>query len=428
MSQHETLAYLYGLERFGMVFGLENISRLLQAVGDPHRGLRVIHVGGTNGKGSVSAMMAAVLHEEGYRVGLYTSPHLVSFTERIQINGIEIRWEEVVRLTDLLRRRVETEDIPQHFTFFDFTTALAIYYFAQQGVDIAILEVGLGGSLDSTNIVNPLLTVITNVDRDHCQILGERVEDIAREKAGIVKQGVPLISGATQPEVIRILETACQEKEAPMRLAERDFKGEEITPGGFEFLGRRWHFVDIRLGAAGSYQIANATVALGALEALEEQGYRIGKKSIYKGLAAVRWPGRLELVQESPQILLDGAHNAAAARALKACLQEEFDYRRLYMVMGIMKDKELSAIVKELVPLADVLIAVRPRNPRATSPHEIAKIAQNYCSEVTVIEDVGEGVGYLQEMAQDDDLIVVTGSLFTVGETRDHLVNARGAK
>jgi dihydrofolate synthase/folylpolyglutamate synthase len=427
MSQHETLAYLYGLERFGMVFGLENISRLLQILGNPHLDLKVIHVGGTNGKGSVSAMMAAVLQEEGYRVGLYTSPHLVSFTERIQINGIEISWEEVVRLTDLLRRRVAEEDIPPHFTFFDFTTALALYYFAQQEVDIAILEVGLGGRLDSTNIVNPLLTVITNVDRDHCQILGEGVEDIAREKAGIVKQRIPLVSGATQPEVIRILETACQEKGAPIRLAGRDFTGEKITSGVFEFRGRRWHVADIKLGAAGSYQIANATVALGALEALEEQGYKIREKSIYKGLAVIRWPGRLELVQESPQIILDGAHNPSAARALKACLQEEFDYRRLYMVMGIMKDKELSPIVRELAPLADVLIAVRPRNPRAASPQEIAGIAQNYCPEVTVIEDVGEGVEYLQEMVQEDDLIVVTGSLFTVGEARDHLVKGRRA-
>ncbi len=410
-----------------MIFGLENISRLLQALGDPHLDLKVIHVGGTNGKGSVSAMMAAVLREEGYRVGLYTSPHLVSFTERIQINGIEIGWEEVVRLTDLLRRRVAEEDIPPHFTFFDFTTALALYYFAQQKVDVAILEVGLGGRLDSTNIVNPLLTVITNVDRDHCQILGEGIEDIAREKAGIVKHGVPLISGATKPQVIRILEAACQEKGAPLRLAGRDFKGKKISRGMLEFQGRRWQVADIRLGAAGSYQVANAAVALGALEAFEEQGYRIGKKSIYKGLAAVRWPGRLELVQESPQILLDGAHNPAAAKALKVCLQEEFDYRHLYMVMGIMKDKELAVIVTELAPLADVLIATRPHNPRATSPQEIAEIAQNYCPEVMVIEDVSEGVEYLQAMAQQDDLIVVTGSLFTVGEARDHLVKGRGA-
>jgi dihydrofolate synthase/folylpolyglutamate synthase len=273
MNHHETLSYLYGLERFGMVFGLENITRLLQALGDPHLGLKVIHVGGTNGKGSVSAMMASILQQEGYQVGLYTSPHLVSFTERIQIDGAEITWAEVVELTDLLRRRVEEEHIPPRFTFFDFTTALAMYYFARCKVDVSILEVGLGGRLDSTNVVHPLITVVTNVSKDHLNILGERVEDIAREKAGIVKQGIPMMSGATQPEVIEILEQECIKKEAPLRLIGRDFRGEQTAPGTFTFHGRFRRLVDIRLGLAGGFQIHNATLALGALEELGQRGY-----------------------------------------------------------------------------------------------------------------------------------------------------------
>ena len=406
-----------------MVFGLENISRLLQVLGDPHRTLQVIHVGGTNGKGSVSAMMASVLQEAGYRVGLYTSPHLVSFTERIQINGTEIAWDEVVRLTELLRSRVAEEGIPQQFTFFDFTTAFALYYFSQQEVDVSILEVGLGGRLDSTNVVHPLITVITNVAKDHCQILGERIEDIAREKAGIVKHGVPLISGATQPAVIQILEETCRENEAPLSLAGRDFQGEKTAPRTLDFRGRSWHLTDISLGVGGPFQIENATVALGALEGLEGKGYRVGKESIYEGLAEVRWPGRLELVQASPQILLDGAHNPAAAGSLKEALQEEFDYRRLYMVMGIMQDKEVSAITAVMAPLADVLIAARPDNPRAMSAQRLAEIARDYCSAVTVIEDIGKAVEYAREVAREDDLILVTGSLFTVGEARDYLPN-----
>ena len=423
MSQHETLAYLYGLERFGMVFGLENISRLLQALGDPHRTLQVIHVGGTNGKGSVSAMMASILQEGGYRVGLYTSPHLVSFTERIQINGTEVVWDEVIRLTDHLRNKVEEKDIPKQFTFFDFTTALALYYFSHQEVDLTILEVGLGGRLDSTNVVHPLITIITNVAKDHFQILGERIEDIAQEKAGIVKHGVPLISGVTQPVVIQIMEKACKEKEAPMHLAGRDFQGEAIAPKKLDFRGSKWKLPDISVGLAGSFQIENATVALGALEALEERGYRVREESIYQGLATIQWPGRLELVQESPLILLDGAHNPAAARSLKEAVQEEFDYHHLYMVMGIMQDKEVSAIVAELVPLADVLIATSPHNPRAMSAQRLAQSAQDYCAEVKVIEDVGEGMEYAQEMAHKNDLILVAGSLFTVGEARDHLLS-----
>jgi dihydrofolate synthase/folylpolyglutamate synthase len=423
MNHHEILAYLYGLERFGMIFGLENISRLLKILGDPHRTLQVIHVGGTNGKGSVSAMIASVLQEGGYRVGLYTSPHLVSFTERIKINGAEITWDEVVKLTDLLRSRVAEEGIPQQFTFFDFTTALALYYFSQQEVDVSILEVGLGGRLDSTNVVQPLTTVITNVAKDHFQILGERIEDIAHEKAGIIKHSVPLISGVTQPAVIQILEEACGTKEAPLRLAGRDFQGERTAPRTLDFRGRRWDVPDVRLGVAGPFQIENATVALGALEALEERGYRIGEESIYKGLATVRWPGRLELVQASPQILLDGAHNPAACKSLKVALQEEFDYHRLYMVMGIMQDKEVSAIMAVLAPLADVLIAARPQNPRAMSAQQLGEIAQDYCSAVSVIEEIGKAIEYARGIAHEDDLILVTGSLFTVGEARDYLLN-----
>jgi dihydrofolate synthase/folylpolyglutamate synthase len=426
MNQNETLAYLYGLERFGMVFGLENISRLLQVLGNPHLNLKVIHVGGTNGKGSVSAMMASVLQEEGYRVGLYTSPHLTSFTERIQINGTQIAWTEVVGLTDLLRTRIDDKNIPQQFTFFDFTTALAMYYFFLQEVDVAILEVGLGGKLDSTNVVHPLITVITTVDKDHYQILGERVEDIAREKAGIVKQGIPLISGVTQSEIIEIIEEICREKRAPLRLMGREFWGERIAPRTFNFYGSAWGWEDIKLGVAGSYQIINATVALGALETLQEMGYTVGKGAVYKGLARVRWPGRLELIHESPLIILDGAHNPAAARALKTTLLEEFDYRCLYMVMGIMADKEVSAIVAELVPLADVLITTSPPNPRSLSAGRLAEIAQDYCKKIKAIEAVVEAVDYAREKARENDLIVVTGSLFTVGAVRDHLLSAGG--
>ncbi|OGP92292.1 MAG: hypothetical protein A2Z19_02870 [Deltaproteobacteria bacterium RBG_16_54_18] len=422
MNQHEALAYLYSLERFGMVFGLENIHRLLQVLGDPHRGLKVIHVGGTNGKGSVGAMVASVLQEEGYRVGLYTSPHLVSFAERILVNGVPIPWEEVAWLTELLCRRVVENSIPSRFTFFDFTTAIAMYYLSLQKVDFAIVEVGLGGRLDSTNVVDPLVTVVTTIDRDHCEILGEQLEDIAREKAGIVKPGVPLISGATQPEVIAVLEEVCRAKKVPLLLLGRDFRGVQTAPHTLTFHGRAWIYKDITIGLAGFYQIANAAIALEVLEVFVEAGFRVKRESLYQGLATVRWPGRLEVVHSMPHVILDGAHNPAAAKSLKRCLQEEFDYRRLYMVMGVMADKEVVAILAELAPLADLLIATSPPHPRAMSAQALAEIARRYCDEVKVIEDVGEGVAYAQAMADKDDIIVVTGSFFTVGAVRDQLI------
>ena len=425
MSYQETLAYLFSLERLGMVFGLESITRLLQLVDDPHKRLQTIHVGGTNGKGSVCAFISSVLQKGGYKVGLYTSPHLVSFTERIQINGKEIAWDEVARLTELLRSRGEEEGVPQQFSFFDFTTALAFYYLALQQVDVAVIEVGLGGRLDSTNVLLPLITVITNVTREHADILGNTVQEIAREKAGIVKPGVPVISGVTQPEVIPIIEEECGKKGAPLRLVSRDFSAERIEPKTMDFHGQRCQWQKVRVKLSGSHQIYNAALALSALEVLREQGWNVTEKSIYAGLAEANCPGRLELMQDAPGVLLDGAHNPAAARALRRALQEEFEYRRLFMLVGILEDKDAQTMLAELAPMADSLVAVKPDTSRAMAPNRIAEIARRYCEEIQIIEDVAKALEQVLKSAQKDDLILATGSLYTVGEARKHLMNTQ---
>lgn len=425
MSYQETLAYLFSLERLGMVFGLESITRLLQLVDDPHKRLQTIHVGGTNGKGSVCAFISSVLQKGGYKVGLYTSPHLVSFTERIQINGKEIAWDEVARLTELLRSRGEEEGVPQQFSFFDFTTALAFYYLALQQVDVAVIEVGLGGRLDSTNVLLPLITVITNVTREHADILGNTVQEIAREKAGIVKPGVPVISGVTQPEVIPIIEEECGKKGAPLRLVSRDFSAERIEPKTMDFHGQRCQWQKVRVKLSGSHQLYNAALALSALEVLREQGWNVTEKSIYAGLAEANCPGRLELMQDAPGVLLDGAHNPAAARALRRALQEEFEYRRLFMLVGILEDKDAQTMLAELAPMADSLVAVKPDTSRAMAPNRIAEIARRYCEEIQIIEDVAKALEQVLKSAQKDDLILATGSLYTVGEARKHLMNTQ---
>lgn len=408
-----------------MVFGLESITRLLQLVDDPHKRLQTIHVGGTNGKGSVCAFISSVLQKGGYKVGLYTSPHLVSFTERIQINGKEIAWDEVARLTELLRSRGEEEGVPQQFSFFDFTTALAFYYLALQQVDVAVIEVGLGGRLDSTNVLLPLITVITNVTREHADILGNTVQEIAREKAGIVKPGVPVISGVTQPEVIPIIEEECGKKGAPLRLVSRDFSAERIEPKTMDFHGQRCQWQKVRVKLSGSHQIYNAALALSALEVLREQGWNVTEKSIYAGLAEANCPGRLELMQDAPGVLLDGAHNPAAARALRRALQEEFEYRRLFMLVGILEDKDAQTMLAELAPMADSLVAVKPDTSRAMAPNRIAEIARRYCEEIQIIEDVAKALEQVLKSAQKDDLILATGSLYTVGEARKHLMNTQ---
>jgi dihydrofolate synthase/folylpolyglutamate synthase len=367
-------------------------------------------------------MIGSVLQEQGYQVGLYTSPHLVSFTERITIDRKEITWDEVVRLTEMLRDRVTRHGVPETFTFFDFTTALALYYFASQGVDVAVLEVGLGGRLDSTNIVDPLAVVITNVTMDHADVLGDSIEKIAWEKAGIIKKGVPTVTGVAQPEALAVLERTGRSKGAPIYCSGNDFLATRGGTQELDFLGRHWNLPGIQLGLLGACQVDNAALALAALEILSEQGYEVTPHSIRAGLREVRWPGRMELWEDSPGVLLDGAHNRAAAAALRRELEGGLEGGRIIMIMGLMQDKDVRGILGELAPTADMIIATRPDLARAMSPHELGDLARHCCSDVVVTQDTESAVRYAKTVARPEDLIVVTGSLFTVGEIRAHLL------
>jgi len=425
MDYQDTLRYLFSLERFGMVFGLENITRLTHVLGNPQEKLKTVHIAGTNGKGSVACLIASVFHKAGYRVGLYTSPHLISFTERITINGFPIAWGEVVRLTDLLRERVRDHSIPETYTFFDFTTAMALYYFAHQGVDLAVMEVGLGGRLDSTNIIRPLVTVITNVSLEHTQVLGDTLEAIAWEKAGVIKTRVPVVSGAVQPDVVACIEKICHDHEAPLYLRGRDFDGGDKGSGLLSFRGRRWGMENVTLGLAGRFQMTNAALSLAALEVLEEGGYRFGRDAICRGLAEARWPGRLEIIPGTPTLLLDGAHNPAAAATLRGVLLEDFDYPYVTLMVGIMEDKDADAILRELVPLADNVVVIQPRMARAKPAEALAMVARRYArGKVEVIPASDEALTYVQTHTPKNGLVVVTGSLFTVGEVRAQLAGS----
>ncbi len=418
----ESLAYLYGLQRFGMIFDLSQVENIVRTLGNPERELKVIHIGGTNGKGSTAAMAASMLRESGYRVGLYTSPHILSFTERIQINGQSITEAEVARLTARIRKRVEEEGIPQHFTFFDFTTAMAFLFFAVSNVDLAVIEVGLGGRLDSTNIVTPLVTVITNVSREHRDVLGDSLGEIVREKAGIIKQGVPLVTGVTQEEAFQEVERICLEKEAPLYWMGRDFRSEKEGLRLFRFRGRRWALSGLRVNLVGTHQIENATMAVKTLETAEELGFPVTRKAIYRGLERVEWPGRLEVIRERPRVVLDGAHNPAGAQALGEALAQNFSYDRCYFLLGIMKDKEVEKIVSILAPLSHETVLCRPRQDRAAPPDRLLRALEAVGGKGRVIPDVGEGLDALLSRAGSNDLICVTGSFYTIGEAKAHLL------
>ena len=422
MDYKDTLQYLFSLERFGMVFGLENITRLAQVLGNPQERLATVHIAGTNGKGSVGCLVSSVVQRAGYRVGLYTSPHLISFTERITVNGVPITWDEVVQITDLMRERIREHEIPETYTFFDFTTAMALHCFSRQRVDLSVMEVGLGGRLDSTNIIRPLVTVITNVSLEHTQVLGNTLEAIAWEKAGVVKDGVPVVSGVTQPEITALIAQICDDRGAPCYSLGKDFHCQEKEPGRCTFRGRRWHMEALTLGLAGRFQITNAALSLAALEVLEEGGYCFDRDAVYRGLAEARWPGRLEIIPGTPTLVLDGAHNPAAAAALREVLEKEFDYPYVSLMIGIMEDKDADAILRELVPLVNDVVVVQPRMTRAKPAEALAAVARRYArGRVAVIPASDEALAYVRAHTPENGLVVVTGSLFTVGEVRAQL-------
>ena len=421
MTYQQTLDRLYSLQRLGIKLRLANIRRVLKLFGDPQKTLRIIHVGGTNGKGSVGAMISAILQEAGFRIGLYTSPHMVDFAERIRINNDFISEDEVIDLIEKI------EAITHELTFFEVVTSMALVYFAQNLVDFAVLEVGMGGRLDATNVTDPIVSVITNVDLEHTQYLGDNLARIAREKAGIIKRNGVVVTAEVKAQILKILAETCQRRRARLFRVGKDIKfriqkSEFGSPhSAFGVQGIYGQYENLQIPLLGKHQIVNAATSIGAVELLRPS-FVISEDNIREGLAKTSWPGRLEVINRS-QIVLDGAHNVAAARSLKEALQDCFDYRRLIFVLGILEDKDIEGMVAELAPLASRIIVARPCTNRAAQPSRIAREAKKYLPEVVIRESVPDAIRYARGYAAPDDLICVTGSLYTVSEARKVLAN-----
>jgi len=415
MLYQKTIAYLYGLQRFGIKFGITNISNLLALLNNPQRNLTCIHIGGTNGKGSTAAFLASILSKAGYKVGLYTSPHLTSFTERIKINNHEISRKDVIRLTALLRNKAEEID---SITYFEFVTAMALLYFAEQKVDLCILEVGMGGRLDATNVVSSIISVITNISKEHEQYLGNSLLKIANEKAGIIKKKGVLITGATQTKVITIFKKRCKTLHTQFYQLGKDFSLKKMNGESLSYRSRKFKLDGIKLGLLGDHQLNNAAIALAVIDILKSKGYHIENKAIYQGLHNVYWPGRLEIAKNSPLVILDGAHNPAAMKNLKDTLLKYFNFKKLILVMGIMGDKNIKAIFKEIVPLADKVILCKPNMDRAASIDTLVNALKDWNVKYHLIEEVRKATIKALSIANPHDLICITGSLFTVGEAR----------
>lgn len=408
----DALRSLYELQKFGIKFGLSKTENLLAAFGDPQRESRYVHIGGTNGKGSVAAMVESALLQAGYRVGLYTSPHLVRFTERFRVNGAEMPRETAAALAGELLDAVDPREPP---TFFEIVTAMALVHFAREEVDVAVMEVGMGGRLDATNVVHPLVSVITNISLEHQIYLGKRLLDIAREKGGIIKPGVDLVTGVTQEPVIRLYESLCKEKACPVIRMGKDVSYRR-TKQGFNYYGRKWTLKNLEPGLAGAFQHRNGAMAAAVLEVLADKGFPVAQEHIRQGFRGVRWPGRMQVMGWSPMIVVDGGHNPRAVKALAAALPREFTYRRLILVLGIMADKDILGVLEGIVPAADFVIYTRPVYPRAASPGVLREAGRALRKPCLIAGGLSEALDKAKEMADAADLILITGSLFTAGE------------
>lgn len=423
MTYPESVRFLYALgnEIPAAKMGLERIGLLLEQLGDPHRACRFVHVGGTNGKGSVCAMIESGLRAAGVRTGLFTSPHLVEPTERIQVAGRPVDAEQFTdafeRVHAVAERMLADGWIESHPTYFETVTAMAFVLFRELGVETAVLEVGLGGRLDATNVVMPRLSVITRIDYDHEALLGKAIESIAREKAGILKPGVPAVIGAQRPEAEAVIRARAAEVEAPV-IAASAWKstGMELRRDGSRFTvqGPCGLRVAVECPLAGEHQVENAVTAVAALRALEAP-----VEAIREGIRRVVWPGRLERVSVRPTVILDGAHNPGGARALASYIERFWAGHRVWLIYGTMRDKAVSEIAGILFPLADEVIVTAPAHPRAVRPEAIRELVDH--PRLRCAAALKDALA-MANAAGPDDVIFITGTLFLVGEARALLV------
>ena len=432
MTYAESLTYLeaLGTELKGRKFGLEKIRVLLQALGSPEHAFRSVLVAGTNGKGSTSAFLAGILSRSGIRTGLFTSPHLVRVNERIQVDGREISDDGFAaafsRVAEQAERLQRENGWPEPAGFFEFLTAAALVHFARTKVEIAVLEVGLGGRLDATVLAEPILGLITNIDYDHENILGSTLEEIAREKAGIIRPGRPVLQGCEEGKPAEVIRARAKELGAECADTGSLVKVEnEVNAGGHSTFDLGWggeRLSDIRLGLAGRFQVRNAAGAAAAAWKLRDVGWNRGWKvtpdAVRRALEEVRWPGRLEAIGEHPLVLLDGAHNPAAALEVAEFVRENIHPRKVRLLYASMRDKNVRKITEILFPLAEKIYLTQPHLPRAISPEELARAARALPTSFVLENDPAKALDLALRESEADDVILVVGSLFLVGEVR----------
>ena len=415
MTPQEAIAYIETGIWSTMRLGLDRTYELLELLGNPQKKLKFIHVAGSNGKGSTCAMLDEILRRAGYRTGLYTSPYILSFCERMRVNGEDIPGEKLVEVTEKVKALAESmEDHPSQF---EMVTAIALEYFYQSGCDIVVLEVGLGGETDSTNAIDaPEVAVITNIGLDHTEYLGDTLEKIAAVKGGIIKTGCHAVCYDGAPEVSATIANLCKEKQVPLH--QLDFSG--LEPLSQSLMGQefRWKGQPYRLKLTGPHQLCNAAVVLETVECLRTRGWKISDEAVREGLEHVSWPARMEVLQNNPLTIVDGGHNPQCAQMLKESLHQLLPGRKVVFLAGVLGDKDYPEIMELLMPVAQEFVCLTPVNERALPAEELAEYLRRQGAKAVACEEVEEGILAARKAAGEDGIVVAFGSLYLAGVVR----------
>ena len=420
MTVEQALDYIHSVCWKGMMPGLSRITALLEKMGNPHKTMKYVHIAGTNGKGSTASMTASILRKAGYCTGLYTSPYIYQFGERMQVNGEMISDEELVEITEYVKPLADSlEETP---TEFELTTAIGFEFFKRKGCDIVVLEVGLGGLLDATNVIPcPEVAVITNIGLDHTDILGNTLEEIAFNKAGIIKEGGHAVIYRGKPSVEAVFEKTCAEKQVKLKKA--NFDGLKLKQHDlFEQVFDCGEYKDLHLPLLGDHQLHNAAVVLAVTETLMEKGWKITKENIYDGIRDVSWPGRFDIVSRDPLFIIDGGHNPQCLEALVKNIEDYLKDRRVIALTGVLADKDYGDMYRPVMPYIEQFVCVTPPNPRRLMAAELAAHLQNAGATATPCETVAEGVRKAMDLAGSDGVVLCFGSLYTIGDIRNALL------
>ena len=419
MNVTEAIEYIHSVYWKGSIYGLSRLQALLEKMGNPQDSMKYVHIAGTNGKGSTAAMTASILRKAGYRTGLYTSPYIYCFNERMQVDGEQISDEDLVAITEYVKPFVEA--VEEKPTEFELVCAIAFEYFKRQQCDIVVLEVGLGGEFDATNVIRaPEVAVITNIGLDHTEVLGNTLEAIARTKAGIFKEGCAAVVYRGTPAVEAVYEQVCTQKHIPLKKADFDtlkLNTRDLFGQNFDCGSRK----NIQLPLLGDHQLHNASVVLSVADALIERGWNITEGNIYDGIRDVSWPGRFDIVSRDPLFIIDGGHNPQCIEALVKNIQDYLQDRKVIALTGVLADKDYGEMYKPVISLVDQVVCITPGNPRQMKAADLAKYLQAAGAKATACTSTREGVQKAVELAGKDGTVLCFGSLYSIGAIHDSL-------